>query len=136
MTTARLAKGDALWNPSMAKKLRTAALRIKLTPDEHTAISAAGLKRGLGICSYARMVVVAAAGLQPSAPPRRKATPDEVALARWTAGLASIGNLLNQLAKNHNAGFDVDAVDVTAVREELAKLREAVVSAKVTEVDK
>ena len=137
MTTVLLAKGDALWNPKMAKILRSSALRIKLTPDEHAAVEQAGLKRGLGICSYARMIVVAAAGLQPSAPPRRKARADEVALARWTAALGAIGNLLNQLAKNHNSGFDVDAVDVAAVREELAKLREAVLSSQIaSEADK
>jgi hypothetical protein len=135
MTTVRLAKGDALWNPSMAKKLRTSALRIKVTPEEHAAITQAGLNRGLGICSYARMAVVAAAGLQPSPSPRRKPRADEVALARWTAALAAIGNLLNQLAKNHNSGFDVDAVDVAAVREELAKLREAVLNSQVSEAE-
>jgi hypothetical protein len=134
-TTVLLAKGDALWNPKMAKVLRSSSLHVKLTADEHAAVSAAGLRRGLGICSYARMAVVAAAGLQPSPPPRRKATADEVALARWTAQLAVIGNLLNQLARAHNAGFDVDGVDVAAVREELAKLREAVLSAKVTEAE-
>jgi hypothetical protein len=115
------------------KLLRTSALRVKLTPDEHAAVTAAGLKRGLGICSFARMTVVAAAGLQPSPAPRRKATADEKALARWTAELGVIGNLLNQLARTRNSGFDVDPVDVAEVRLELTKLREAVLRTQIVE---
>jgi hypothetical protein len=115
----------------MKKAHRTSAVRIRVTADERAAIAEAGLKRGLGLCSFSRMAVVTAAGLQAAASPRRKATGDAVALARWTAQLAVIGNLLNQLARTHHLGFDTDPVDVAAVRDELVKLRETVLSTQV-----
>ena len=47
-------------------------------------------------------------------------------LARWTGELGKIGGLVNQLARNHNVGFDVSGLDVDEVRDELRKLREAI----------
>jgi hypothetical protein len=71
------------------------------------------------------MAVVKAAGLIPAAAPRK---PDghAIALARWTGELGRIGNLANQLAKDRNTGFDVSTLDVDEVRDELRKLREAI----------
>jgi hypothetical protein len=109
----------------MKKQPRTTALRVRLSPDEHAAITVAATSKGLGICSFARMVVVRAAGLDPKPAPRR---PDShaIALAQWTGQLGRIGALANQLARNHNVGFDVTGLDVEEVRNELRKLRDTI----------
>lgn len=109
----------------MKKQSRTTALRVRLSPEEHAAITAAATSQGLGICSFARMVVVKAAGRNPTPAPRR---PNEhaIMLARWVGELGKIGNLINQLARDHNVGFDVSGLDVEEVRKELRQLREAI----------
>ena len=108
--------------------LRTSVLRIRLTGDEHRAISAVAARSGLGICSFARMVSVRAAGLKPSEPPRRK--PDEHAkvLAQFLGELGRIASNINQLARDHNQGFDVDPAILREVRDELKNLREALLT--------
>jgi len=107
------------------KTKRSSALRVRLTDAEHAAITVAASSVGLGICSFARTVVVKAAGRNPAPAPRR---PDEhaIALARWTGELGKIGGIANQLARNHNVGFDVSGLDVEEVRNELRKLREII----------
>ncbi|MDA9530039.1 plasmid mobilization protein [Bradyrhizobium sp. CCBAU 25338] len=111
----------------MKKAKRSSVVRVRLTDEEHAAILAAATSAGLGICSYTRMVVVKAVGRTPAPAPRR---PDEhaIALARWTGQLGKIGNSLNQLARDHNVGFDVWGLDVEEVRKELRELREAVLN--------
>lgn len=103
----------------------SSALRVRLTDEEHATVTLAANAVGLGICSYARMAVVKAAGMNPAPAPRG---PDQhaISLARWTGELGKIGGLVNQLARNHNVGFDVSALDVDEVRDELRKLREAI----------
>lgn len=107
------------------KTKRSSALRVRLTDEQHAIITVAANSVGLGICSYARMVVVKAAGMNPAPAPRR---PDEhaILLARWTGELGKIGGLVNQLARNHNVGFDVSGLDVEEVRNELRLLREVI----------
>lgn len=107
------------------KVKRSSALRVRLTDEEHAAITAAARSVGLGICSFARMVVVKAVGRNPAPAPRK---PDEhaIMLARWTGQLGKIGALVNQLARDHNVGFDVSGLDVEEVRKELRQLREAI----------
>lgn len=77
------------------------------------------------LLAFARMVVVKAAGRTPTPAPRR---PDShaVALAAWTGQLGKIGNLINQLARDYNAGFDVSALDVEELAAEVRKLRETI----------
>lgn len=111
-----------------AELLRTSALRVRLTADEHRAISAVAADAGLGICSYARMVVVRAAGMKPTKPPRRKPGEDAKILARFLGQLGAIGGNINQLARANNQGFDVDPVALGEVRDELKKLREALLT--------
>jgi hypothetical protein len=108
--------------------LRTSALRVRLTGDEHRVISAVAAGAGLGICSYARMVVVRAAGLKASKPPRRKPGEDAKVLARFLGELGKIGSNINQLAHDHNQGFDVDPAILGQVRDELKNLREALLA--------
>lgn len=117
----------------MSKLRRTAALRIRMTPDERRAITDAGAAVGLGPCTYTRMVVVKAVGRKPAPPGRRRADNYAVALARWTGALGQIGNLVNQCARVHNSGGAVSAVDLTEIVAELRKLRETVLAYDVSE---
>jgi hypothetical protein len=107
------------------KQKRTSALRIRVSAEEHAAITAVAHAAGLGICSFARMMVVKAAGLNPTPAPRRPDT-HAIALARWTGELGRIGNLANQLAKDRHTGFDVCTLGVDEVRDELRKLRDVI----------
>lgn len=107
---------------------RTAALRIRLTADEHRAITEAGEAAGLGVCTYARMVVVKAAGRKPAPPGRRKAHHVAAALARWTGALAQIGAAVNQLVQRHDDGAAKSSVDVAEIMTELRNLREAILA--------
>lgn len=112
----------------MKQKPRTSVIRIRVLPEERSAIDAAALLVGLGPCSFARMATVKAAGRKPMPAGRRKADLHAVALAKWTGELGRVGSLLNQLCKAHHVGFDIDPVDVTQVRDELAALRMAVLA--------
>jgi len=110
------------------EQLRTSALRIRLTGDEHRDISAVAAAEGLGICSYARMVVVRAAGRKASKPPRRKPGEDAKVLARFLGQLGKIGSNINQLAHDHHTGFDVDPAILREVLDELKNVREALLT--------
>jgi hypothetical protein len=110
------------------KKNRTSAMRIRLTPEEREKIEAAALVLALGPSSFARMATVKAAGGKAYAAPRRKADAHSIALAAWTGQLAGVGKTVDELAKTRDAGFDVSQIDVTAIREELSALREAVLA--------
>lgn len=109
----------------MTKRPRTAAVRIRLTSEEHAAITAAGQAIGLGLCSFARMAVVKAAKLKPP-PPRRRPDSHAMALAQWTTELNRLGSNLNQLARDHNSRLRVDPVRLDSLRSEVRELREAV----------
>jgi len=108
--------------------LRTSALRIRLRGDEHRAISTVAAAQGLGICSYARMVVVRAAGLKASKPPRRKPHEHAKVMAQVLGELGKIAGCISELALGHNQGFDVDPAALLEVRDELKSLREALLT--------
>ena len=114
---------------------RTAALQIRLTPEERAAITAAGEAIGLGLSSFARMTVVKAAKLKPAPPPRRRPDNHARALAGWTGELGRIGSNLNQLARDHNSGLRVDPGRLDLLRGELRDLREAVLRFHTEEPD-
>jgi len=107
---------------------RTDAVRIRLTPEERVAIAAAGEAVGLGLCSFARMAAVKAAGRKPAKPPRKKPNDHQRALAQWTEQLGRIGNNLNQCARALNAGDAREPSVLTEIRTELQELREAVLA--------
>lgn len=110
------------------KTPRTNAIRIRITPEERAAIEAAGDRVGLGVSSFARMVVVQAVGLKPAEPPRRRPDVHAQALARWIAELGRIGNNLNQCARVLNMGNMVEAAELADIRVELRNLRDLVLS--------
>jgi hypothetical protein len=117
----------------MEKIRRTSVLKIRLTPAERAGLGAAAQVCGLGPSSFARMSVVKAACLKPAPPPRRIPDAHAVALAKWTGQLGRVGALLNQLARSHNAGFEVSGIEIAEVRQELIKLREAVLAYNYTD---
>jgi hypothetical protein len=95
-TNQFLAKGDALWNPmKKTSENRTSALRIRLTGAEHAAISAAATTQGIGICTFARLVTLRAAGLTDSRQKRRKPTEMQRIVAECIGQLGHIGNNVN-----------------------------------------
>jgi hypothetical protein len=107
---------------------RTDAVRIRLTPEERVAISAAGEAVGLGLCSFARMAAVKAAGRKPAKPPRKKPDHHQRTLAQWTEQLGRIGNNLHQCARVLNGGGSCEPSVLTEIRTELQALREAVLA--------
>jgi hypothetical protein len=110
------------------KTNRTTALRIRLTEAERTTITNSAEAIGLGVCSFARMAAVKAAGLKPSNPPRQKPGVYARALAEWTTALARIGNNLNQCARIANSGGELEYTALADIHTELQKLREIVLS--------
>jgi hypothetical protein len=112
------------------KKRRTEALRIRVSRTERVAIDAAAEATGVGPCTWARVVVVAAVGQTPTPAPRRRRKPSQGArdLAKAIAEIARIGNNLNQVARCANSGFDVDPVLIEEATAELRQLREAIIA--------
>jgi hypothetical protein len=110
----------------MAK--RTSVVRIRVTAEERDAIIDAAEAIGLGLCSFARMATVKAAGRKPTKPPRRKPNIYVRALAGWTAQLGWLGNNLNQCTRVLNGGGSVDPDVLAGIRAELAQLREVIVA--------
>jgi hypothetical protein len=115
---------------SKLKKRRTEALRIRLSAEERDAVNAGAEAAGVGVCTFARVLVVNAVGKTPTAAPRRRTAPSEAArdLAKVIGQIAKIGNNLNQLARAANSGFDLDPAIVTEATAELRRLRETIVA--------
>lgn len=138
-TTANLGKGPPVQPVPVSKTAgssrRTEALRIRLSSVERAAVDATAEAAGLGPCSFARMVVVAAVGQKPTPPPprRREPTPPARELAKVIAAINHVGNNLNQLARSANSGFDVDPAIIQEAIVELRALREAIVTASDSE---
>lgn len=112
------------------KRRRTEALRIRLSAEERDGVDAAAGAAGVGVCTFARVLVVSAIGKTPTIAPRRRAAPSEAArdLAKVVGALGRIGNNLNQLARAANSGFDLDPAIVTEAIAELRRLRETIVA--------
>lgn len=112
------------------KKRRTEALRIRLTEAERAAVNAAAEVAGVGVCSFARVVIVGAVGQTPTPAPRRRREPSTPTrdLAKVIGALGKIGNNLNQLARCANSGFDVDPAIIREAIAELRQLRETIVA--------
>ncbi|MBR0832021.1 MobC family plasmid mobilization relaxosome protein [Bradyrhizobium manausense] len=114
----------------LKKRRRTEALRIRLSAEERDAVDAAAEAAGVGVCTFARVLVVNAVGKTPTPAPRPRRTPSEPArnLAKVIGEIARIGNNLNQLARAANTGFDLDPAIVTEATAELRRLRETIVA--------
>jgi hypothetical protein len=111
------------------KAKRTAALRIRLTEAEHRTIVMVAQSQGLGICTFARVATIRAAGLADKRQKRRKPNEAQRLLAECLGQLARIGSNVNQAARALNSGWDCDPVILQAMAWELRALREAMVAA-------
>lgn len=104
----------------------TELVAIRLTPEDHARIVAAGAAQGLGPSSFARVATVLAAG-GPAPDVRRKADPIRQDLARVLGELGKVGNNVNQLTRVAHASGDVGSiVAVERLRGELEDLTRAV----------
>jgi len=98
------------------KRVRTAHLTVRLTPDERGSIDDAAERAGLTSGSYARAVLLGA----PAPRQVRRPRVDRKELARLLGQIGHIGGNLNQLAKAANCN---EFVDPQQVREALASIR-------------
>lgn len=75
-------------------------LRVRLTDEEHAAVTAAAERAGLTVGSYVRQVLLTAP------PPRQVRRPavERTALAQLLAAIGRVGGNINQLAHAVNAG--------------------------------
>lgn len=107
------------------KRVRSAHLTIRLSPEERAAIDEAADRAGLTPGSYARQVVLGA----PQPRQVRRPPIERRELARLLGELGHVGSNLNQIAKAANSG---DGVDVRAIEWTLGALhvvRDAVLKA-------
>lgn len=104
----------------------TEVVTVRLTPEEHERIVAAGGEQGVGPSTFARIAVTDALGL-----PRRKAPRKPDALDRLIGQalgeLGKIGNNANQIARVANRSGDAAGiVAADALRDEVAALTKAI----------
>lgn len=110
----------------------TKIVTIRLTPEEHAQITAAGAERGYGPSTFARVAVAEALGL-PRPKVRRKRDALDVAVAKALGELGRIGNNVNQLARVANARGELPTVAAVAtMRQEVEELTRAILSLRET----
>jgi hypothetical protein len=107
------------------KRVRTAHLTIRLSPDERSAIDGAAERSGLTPGSYARQAVLGAP------PPRQVRRPpvERQELARLLGELGHVGGNLNQIARGVNLGNGVDAWELRHTLASLGLVRGAILKA-------
>jgi Bacterial mobilisation protein (MobC) len=108
------------------KRQRQQVLGIRLTADEHAALTAASERAGLALAGYARSQLL-------SAPPLRQARrpPVERAeLARLLGELGKVGSNVNQMARALNGGGAAPVpADLAAMQADIAEIRAAIMLA-------
>ena len=109
------------------KRRRTRFVIARLTPDEHTAITALADKRGLSPGALIRQTLLNV----PPGPTVRRPTADTKLLAQVLAELGKIGSNINQIAYHLNAGRPGDRIEgsLDAALRELLEWRTALLQA-------
>ena len=107
------------------KRLRTAHITIRLTPDERASVDAAAERAGLTAGSYARQTILGA----PAPRAVRRPPVERRELVRLLGSLGHIGGNLNQLAHHANAGMPGDRSALARALDDLRALRDAVLTA-------
>lgn len=99
------------------KRQRTAAILVRLTPEERAAAEEAASRAGLSLASFARGQMLG------GRPPRAARRPpvEKAQLALILAQLGKIGSNLNQIARASNMGL-FGPGDYEVLREETAAL--------------
>ena len=107
-TAKRPARSDQSRSGSN-KRQRTAAILVRLTPEERATVEAAANRAGLTLASYTRGQMID--GQRPRA--ARRPPVEAQQLGRILAELGKIGSNMNQLAKAANIGsFSVSDYEV------------------------
>jgi len=107
------------------KRVRTAHLTVRLSPEERAAIDEAADRAGLTPGSYARQVILGA----PAPRQVRRPPVERRELARLLGLFGNIGSNLNQIARAFNSGDEIDTVDLTRELIGLKAARDAVMKA-------
>lgn len=108
---------------------RSKVAAVRYTPDEWSELEAKAEKYGLSPAEYQRAAALDTLALPlPRKRRSRKAGPDQAALIRVRAELARIGNNMNQLAHEANAGRFPAEARIYAALDELAEARERLLS--------
>jgi hypothetical protein len=107
------------------KRVRSAHLTIRLTPDERGQIDAMAERAGITPGSLARQIVLGAP------PPRQVRRPpvERRELARLLGHLGHIGSNLNQIARVLNGGGEADLGALDEALTGLGEMRDAVLAA-------
>lgn len=92
---------------SSSKRQRTKFVIARLTPDEHSAITALADKRGMSPGALVRQTLLNV----PPGPNVRRPTVDTKLLAKTLAELGKIGSNINQIAYHLNAGRPGDRIE-------------------------
>ncbi|MCO6389370.1 plasmid mobilization relaxosome protein MobC [Aliihoeflea sp. 40Bstr573] len=104
----------------------TQLVTIRLTPEDHAKVVAAGEARGLGPSSFARIATCKAAGL-PRPEIRRKPDALSKLVGQALGEIGRMGNNVNQIARVANRTGDARAAaDAEGLRQELGKLTRAI----------
>ena len=107
------------------KRIRTAHLTIRLSPDERAFIDAAAGQFGLTPGSYARQALFGA----PQPRQVRKPPVERRELVRLLGEIGHIGSNINQLAKAANTGVLVYEGELTSAGRAIIEMRDALLSA-------
>lgn len=101
------------------------AISARLTPSEYTAIAEKAARAGLSLSAYARACLLGDPGLRAKrAPPINRAL-----LAETLAALNRVGNNVNQIAHNLNAGGHPDRAAIAEAKAELSDCLKAILAA-------
>jgi uncharacterized protein YgfB (UPF0149 family) len=107
-------------NAKPQRERRTVPLHIRLTPTEKRTLAARADAAGADFSDYVRGLVL------DTQPKRTKATGDRRALIEALAELGKIGSNVNQLARDHNRGEQVEAARLAAMLDTLEGITTAI----------
>jgi hypothetical protein len=107
------------------KRVRSAHLTIRLSPEERATIDEAAERAGLMAGSFARQALLGG----PLPRQVRRPPVERKELARLLGELGKIGGNLNQLAKASNTGVVVYTGEIDAALGGLAEVRDAILKA-------
>jgi len=107
------------------KRIRTAHLTIRLSPEERDAIDVSAGLAGLTAGSYARQLILAA----PPPRPVRRPPLERRELVRLLGEIGHIGSNINQLAKDRNTGILVYDGETARAAQAILEMRDALLRA-------
>jgi len=107
------------------KRKKTTALVVRLSPAEHDKIKKKAKKLGVTVSAFLRVQALENACADTLLTP----TVDQKLLGKVSGQLGRIGSNVNQMAKRLNAGQQVAAKELAAMRKNLAVMQSAILKA-------